>query len=92
MSVSPVVIKVFGSVPLLTILMATIAFGIGSGHFPFGSPAGTRTHQFSVTCCDITNTLWDSSSEARNAIIPTSQTQPGVRHYEYVFPDGTISV
>jgi DNA-binding beta-propeller fold protein YncE len=92
MSVSPVVIKVFGSVALLTILMATIAFGIGSGHFPFGSPAGTRTHQFSVTCCDITNTLWDSSSEARNAMIPTSQTQPGVRHYEYVFPDGNIYV
>jgi DNA-binding beta-propeller fold protein YncE len=25
-------------------------------------------------------------------MIPTSQTQPGVRHYEYVFPDGNIYV
>src|ERR1700688_3875196 len=80
--------------------MGPIAFRNGSGHFPIGCPARnercsqprTRTHQFSVTCCDITNTLWDSSSEARNAMIPTSQTQPGVRHYEYVFPDGNIYV
>jgi DNA-binding beta-propeller fold protein YncE len=36
--------------------------------------------------------MWESSSEVRNAMIPTSQTHPGVRHYEYVFPDGYIYV
>jgi DNA-binding beta-propeller fold protein YncE len=100
MSLRPFVIRIFGGVALLTILMGPIAFRNGSGHFPIGCPARnercsqprTRTHQFSLTCCDITNTLWDSSSEARNAMIPTSQTQPGVRHYEYVFPDGNIYV
>jgi DNA-binding beta-propeller fold protein YncE len=100
MSVRVLVLKLFGSAALLTITMVPIAFGNGSGRFPFGWPArsercsqlGTRTRQFSVTCCGVTHTVWKSSSKVRNAMIPTSQTHPGVRHYEYVFPDGYIYV
>ena len=56
------------------------------------SQLGTRTYQLSVTCCDITNSVCDSTSEVVNVMAPKSQTQPTIRHYEYVFPDGNIYV